>query len=62
MLNAIKKKKTTVQNWEFTRKFVLLLYLFVEILETNWNYEVEKPKQTENACVEIYPELNLFIL
>lgn len=56
------KKKTTVQNWEFTRKFVLLLYLFVEILETNWNYEVEKPKQTENACVEILPELNLFIL
>lgn len=56
------KKKTTVQNWEFTRKFVLLLYLFVEILETNWNYEVEKPKQTEDACVEILPELNLFIL
>lgn len=58
----LKKKKTTVQNWEFTRKFVLLLYLFVEILETNWNYEVEKPKQTEDACVEILPELNLFIL
>lgn len=60
MLNAIKKKNYCSELG--IHKAICVITLFVEILETNWNYEVEKPKQTENACVEILPELNLFIL